>query len=76
MTIMATLKAVVQGGRVIIEEPVGYPDGTELELEVVESAHGELDEAELAELDESLERSWEDIKAGRIRPGSEILKEL
>jgi len=72
MSIMGTLKAVVQGGRVVVQESVDYPDGTELELEVFES----MDEGELAELDAALAESQADVEAGRVRPAEELLKDL
>jgi hypothetical protein len=69
---MGTLKAVVQDGRVVVEEPVDYPDGTVLELEITES----MDDAELAELDAALDASQADIDAGRVRPVEEFLEKL
>lgn len=72
MNHMGTLKAVVQDRRVVIDERVDYPDGTQLELEVIEP----LDEAELAELDARLAESRAQAEAGQVRPAKELLEEL
>lgn len=72
---MATLKAVVRGGRLVVDEPVDYPEGTELELEVLE-AEDELDEQELAELKTAVEESRAEQKAGKIRPAEDLIAEL
>lgn len=36
----------------------------------------ELDEAELAALEASIERGWEQVKAGKLIPAEELLKKL
>jgi len=60
---MATLKAVVRGGRaVLVEDRVDYPEGTELQLDVRDPAD-ELDDAELAELDSALEAGLDKYEA-------------
>jgi hypothetical protein len=63
MKMMATLKAVVRGGRaVLVEDRVDYPDGTELRLDVRDAAD-DLDAEELAELDSALEAGQRDYAA-------------
>jgi hypothetical protein len=52
---MKALKAHVMGGRVVLDEPTELPDGTEVELTVVEDDDFEPEERArlLRELDES-----------------------
>jgi len=76
---MATLKAVVRQGRVVVDERVDYPEGTELELEVITSDDDDfddLDEEDQAALDAVLQRSLVDMREGRTRPAEEFLAEL
>ena len=46
---MVTLKAIVKNGHLVTDKPVNYPEGTELELVVVEPEE-ELDPEERAAL--------------------------
>jgi hypothetical protein len=61
---MGTLKAIVKGGKAVIENIGDYPEGTVLELEVV-TPEDELNAEELVRLDASLARSRADIAADR-----------
>ncbi len=54
MLMMRRMKAVVQSGRVVVEDQVDYPDGTKLELDMHEPTD-ELDEQEQAKLDAFLD---------------------
>ena len=72
---MKTLRARVRGGRLILDQPTDLPEGTELELGVIDSGD-DLDEAERAALAVALERSWEQAKAGETRPAADLLSEL
>ena len=71
---MGTLKAVVRGGRaVLVEDRVNYPEGTELELDIREPVD-ELDDKELAELDEALEAGQREYeKTGETHSKEEVL---
>ena len=60
MTSMRTFKAVVKNRRLVIDEVVDEPDGTEFELELVD----DLDDAERAERDVAIEKAWQAYKAG------------
>ena len=71
---MPTLKAVVSGGRAIIEDVGDYPDGTELEVEIV--ANGAMSADERAKLDASIERGIAECKAGLAIPANVLLAEL
>ncbi|MCP4448966.1 MAG: hypothetical protein GY811_27075 [Myxococcales bacterium] len=70
----STLKAVVSGGQAVIKDVGDYPDGTVLELSVVEDDG--LDEAERAELDAALDKSWDQAQAGKTRPMKDVVVEL
>lgn len=74
---MGTLKAIVRGGRaVLVEDRVDYPEGTELDLDVLEPAD-ELDERELAELDAALEAGQREYEAtGKTFTMEEVLARL
>lgn len=71
---MSTLKAIVSGGRAIIENVGEYPDGTELELEIVEN--DEMSQEERARLNASIERGIAECEAGQAVPAEVVLAEL
>lgn len=71
---MSTLKAIVQGGRAIIEDVGDYPDGTELELAVVE--HDEMTEEERAKLNASIDRGIAQCEAGLAVPAEDVLAKM
>lgn len=77
MNDMKTLKARVEKGRLVMDEPTDLPEGTEVNV-LVDDA-GELDAMdpdERAALEESLRVSEEQIARGETRPASEILDRL
>ncbi len=71
---MSTLKAIVQGGRAIIEDMGEYPDGTELELSLV--ADDEMDAEERAKLHAALDIGLTQAREGQTRPAEEVVAEL
>ncbi len=71
---MPTLKAIVSGGRAIIENVGDYTDGTELELEIVEN--DEMSDEERARLHAAIEKSIEEYEAGLAVPAEELLAEM
>ena len=72
---MVTLKAIVKNGHLVTDKPVNYPEGTELELVVVEPEE-ELDPEERAALNAVLAESWRQVQAGEGQPLDELLDEL
>jgi hypothetical protein len=58
------MKARAHNGRLIMDEPTDLPDGTVVEVGVVEGWN--MDSAELTELQKVLDESEEDVKAGRV----------
>lgn len=67
---MAPLKAVVKDGRLVLDAPTDLPDGTEVELAVVEDAESET------ELLDDLEASETDEAAGRLVDFEEVISKL
>lgn len=75
---MQPLKATVRNGQFVLDEtPADLPEGTEVELVLVESpiddATDDLDDEERARLHASLDRGLADIKAGRTVPASKVI---
>jgi hypothetical protein len=72
---MTALKAHVENGRVVLDEPMDLPDGTV--LRVVAVADGDdLDDAERAELHAAIREGLEDMKAGRTYAAVDVIAEL
>jgi hypothetical protein len=69
------IRARVQSGRIVVDEPTALPDGTTLNL-IVDDEGDDLDVEERAALHEYLEASWRSVEAGRVRPAGELLAEL
>lgn len=61
---MSALKARVENGRLVLDEPTDLPDGTVVPLQIADD-WDDLDDAERAELHEAIREGFEDAKAGR-----------
>lgn len=61
---MSMLKAIVSGGRAIIEDVGDYPDGTELELAIVED--GEMSDESRTRLHAAIRESMDEPKSDRV----------
>ena len=70
-----TIKARVRGGRLVVDEPTGLPEGTEVDLLPLDPGDW-LDDADRAALHEALRLSEEDVGAGRLIDAETILREL
>jgi len=70
-----TIKARVNAGRLVVDEPTDLPDGTEVELLPLDPGDW-LDDADRVALHKALRESDADIAAGRLVDAEEILKEL
>ena len=70
-----SLRARVQRGRLILDEPTELPEGTVLDL-VADDEGDDLDDAERAVLNSAISKAWQSINAGRGRPAQEILDRL
>jgi hypothetical protein len=70
-----TLKARVTAGRLVLDESTDLPEGTEVELPLLDPGDW-LDDDGRAALDRALKDSDEDVKAGRLVDADVILREL
>jgi predicted DNA-binding antitoxin AbrB/MazE fold protein len=70
------IKGRVEGGRLKVDEEIDLPDGTEVEMFIVDDDDDGLDDAEREELHKVLEQSEKDVKAGRLIDAAEVLKGL
>ena len=72
---MSPLRARVEKGRLVLDEPTSLPDGTVVELVADDEGDDLVDEDRRA-LHESLSSSWKSAEANLLRPASAILDEL
>ena len=72
---MSGLRARVEKGRLILDEPTTLPEGTVVDL-VADDDSDDLTDEERRTLHEALSASWQSAEAGRLRPASAILDEL
>ncbi|MHC4409298.1 MAG: hypothetical protein ACYS0F_09865 [Planctomycetota bacterium] len=72
---MTGIRARVQSGRLVIDEPTDLPEGTVLNL-VADDEGDNLTDEERAALHASIDRSAEDAKAGRVRPAPDVVSDL
>jgi len=70
-----TLKARVRGGRLVLDEPVDLPEGTEIDLVPVDEGD-DLDDADRARLHQALRRSADQFRAGQATSAKAVLVEL
>lgn len=70
-----TIKALVHGGRLVVNEPTDLPEGTEVELLPLDPGDW-LDDADRAALHTALAESDADIATGRLVDATEVLKGL
>ena len=77
---MQPLKAVVKGGKLIVEEPTDLPEGKVIELvpldEVLASGGDYLDDEERAALHRELEASIAEAERGEVVDADVVLAEL
>jgi hypothetical protein len=72
---MSPLRARVEKGRLVLNEPTTLPEGTVIDL-VADDEGDDLSEEERRALHEGLLASSMSAEAGRLRPAKEILDEL
>jgi hypothetical protein len=72
---MSGLRARVEKGLRVLDEPTTVPEGTVVHL-VADDEGDDLTEDERRALHEALSASWKSAEAGRFRPASAILDEL
>jgi len=70
-----TLRARVQGGKFVVDEPANLPEGTEIQLLPLDPGDW-LDDEDRAALHRALAASAADARAGRLVDADEVLAEL
>ena len=69
-----TFKAIVRNRHLAIDDAVDLPEGTELELAILDD--DELDETERAALHAALDAARASARAGTTRPIEGVMREL
>ena len=72
---MSPLRARVEKGRLVLDEPTTLPEGTVVDL-VADDEGDDLTDAERRALHDALSSSWRSAEAGQLRPASERLNDL
>jgi hypothetical protein len=72
---MSPLRARVENGRLVLDEPTTLPEGTIVDL-VADDEGDDLTSEERHALHEALSASWKSAEEGSLRPAEEILEEL
>jgi hypothetical protein len=70
-----TLRARVRGGRLLLDEPVDLPEGTEVALVPADEGDG-LGDADRARLHAALRRSADQFRTGQGTSAKVVLAEL
>ena len=70
-----TLKAKVRGGRLVLDEPIDLPEGSEVDL-VLANAGDDLDDEDRVRLHQALARSEKQYQGGEAILAEEALKRL
>ena len=71
---MKAIRVRVENGRITGDAPPGLPEG-EVDLCLAEGDDN-MSEADLAQLNDALERGFEAIKVGRFRPARDVIADL
>jgi hypothetical protein len=70
-----TLRGHIENGRIVVDEAVDLPDGTEVKLTLVDD-NDELDDEDRARLNAALDESQAEIDRGEGIPATEVIAEL
>jgi hypothetical protein len=71
---MAILRGHVESGRIVVDEPVDLPDGTEVEIAVADD--DDMTSEERAEIEASIDRGLEQAARGETITAEELLRRL
>ena len=71
---MQELKAHVKNGRLVLDEPTDLPEGTEVTLSI--AGDDEYDAAERARVAAAIERSMDQVAAGKRVEASAVVARL
>ena len=72
---MSPLRARVEKGRLVLDEPTTLPEGAVISL-VIDDEDDDLTDQERQALHDALSASWKSVEAGHLRPASAILDDL
>lgn len=72
---MSDLRARVENGRLILDEPTALPEGTVLDL-VLDDEGDDLSDADRQALHDALSKSAESASSGRVRAALDTIAEL
>jgi hypothetical protein len=72
---MSPLRARVENGRLVLDEPTSLPEGMVIDL-VADDEGDDLTDEERHALHDVLSASWKSAEAGRLRPASATLNKL
>lgn len=70
-----TMTARVHDGRLLLDEPVNLPEGTEVELVLADDGDA-LDGTDRSRLHAALDRSAKQLARGEMIPAEEVLSRL
>ncbi len=76
IVIVTALKAHVVNGRIVVDEPVDLPDGSEIRVYLYDASAETMSADERAALERALERSLAQADAGELVEADEVLAEL
>jgi len=71
---MATLRGRVESGRIVVDEPIDLPDGTEVEIAVADD--DDMTPEERADLEASIDRGLEQAARGETITAEELIRRL
>jgi hypothetical protein len=74
--LVTALKAHVVNGRIVVDEPVDLPDGSEVRVYLYDVAHDGMSPEERAALERALARAIEQADAGELIEADEVVAEL
>lgn len=70
-----TIRGHVQGGRLLVDEPVDLPDGSEVVLAVVDEGD-DLDDEDRSRLHEAIKAGQAELDRGESVPANEVIASL
>ncbi len=74
--VVTALKAHVVNGRIVVDEPVDLPDGSEVRVYLYDAAQEGMNAEERAALQHALERSLAEADRGELIDADAVLSEL
>lgn len=76
LVLVTALKAHVVNGKIVVDEPVDLPDGSELRVYLYDAAADGMSADERAVLEQRLERSLQQANDGNLIDADEVIDEL